>query len=139
LIANRLELPSKYFQELADRAGVDSKMAPGAIQSRLMSYETDLLSAVYKTIIDECHREATVPVWVYLPIPGSSSEDVASRIFPLAKAAGFTIGDLSGWTHGQTDLFRQEAGYHPNAAGHAMITDALMNMVTTHPETLPLK
>jgi len=139
LIANQLELPSKYFRELADRVGVNSTMAPGAIQGLLSFHETELLTAVYKTIVDECRREATVPVWIYLPMPGSSAQDVGPQLFPLAKAAGFTVGDLSDWTHGQIDLMRDEAGYHPNVRGHEMITEALMNMVKTFPETLPLE
>ncbi|HUP80601.1 MAG TPA: hypothetical protein VM260_18780, partial [Pirellula sp.] len=82
LIAQGLELPSQYFKEIAIKAEITSGMAPGAILSRLQRYETELLDAVYRTIVDECRKRRVVPVWVYLPIPSSELDQTKAKLIP---------------------------------------------------------
>lgn len=142
LIANRLDLPSKHLQEVAGQAGVDSRLAPGAIMGRMSVFQTELLSAIYKSIVDECQQHAALPVWIYLPIPSrdpSEEQATRTRLFPLAKDAGFLTGDLSDWMHGQTQGLFADDEFHPTARGHELITEALMEMIRTSPELLPMK
>ena len=140
LIARRLELPSQHFRDLAIGIGVNSQLPPGALHGMLTAHTPELLTAVYKTIVDECHHHDTLPVWIYLPVPtadASATKNVETILFPLAKSSGFTIGDLTGWMQGQTNLFPHPQDYHPNAQGHELIAEALMKMVKAFPETLP--
>ncbi|MCC7337167.1 MAG: SGNH/GDSL hydrolase family protein [Pirellulaceae bacterium] len=137
LIANKLELPSQHLKDIAVTANVTADMAPGAILSRLQPYESDLLSAVYKTIVDECRDHGIVPVWIYLPIPNAGGEKLAEKLIPIATSAGFIVCDLSDWAPNQDGLFPWKEP-HPNARGHQLIADALMRMVQSNPSTLPL-
>ncbi|MEZ6079307.1 MAG: SGNH/GDSL hydrolase family protein [Pirellulaceae bacterium] len=137
LVAHGLELPSQHLKEIALKANVTSEMAPGAILSRLQPYESDLLSAVYRTIVDECRDRGIVPVWIYLPIPNAGGEKLAEKLIPIATSAGFIVCDLSDWAPNQDGLF-PSAEPHPNARGHQLIADALMRMVQANPRTLPL-
>lgn len=138
LISLRRELPSKTLRDAVARAGVTSRQPPGEVLSRLTRFEPELLEACYRTIVEECHRRGTVPVWIYLPIPGQGASELRDRLVPLAAAAGFVTCDLSDWAEGHSDLF-PAAEFHPNAQGHALIAEALMRMVQQFPETLSLQ
>ncbi len=137
LIVNKLELPSQHLKDIAFKANVTAEMAPGAIQSQLQSYETDLLSAVYRTIVEECRGHGIVPVWIYLPVPNADGEKLAEKLIPIATTSGFIVCDLSDWSQSQAGLFPSKEP-HPNARGHQLIADALMRMVQSNPSTLPL-
>ena len=137
LIAQGLELPSQHFKEIANKAEITRGMAPGAILSRLQRYETELLGAVYRTIVDECRSRKIVPVWIYLPIPSAEVDITKAKLIPIAVNAGFIVCDLTDWAKERQGLF-PTAEHHPNAEGHQLIADALMRMVQSTPEVLPL-
>ena len=136
LIAHRRELPSQHLKDVAAQAMVTPDMPPGEIQSRLARFETELLMANYRTIVDECRKKTAIPVWIYLPVPGGGGTDLREKLVPLAKSAGFIVCDLSGWTDDREDIF-PSAEVHPNAGGHELIASALMRMVNEFPEALP--
>lgn len=139
LIANNRELPSQHIKDVAAKAHVNSKMAAGEILSRLGQYETELLLAYYRTIVDECRSRRIIPVWIYLPIPGIPGEDPAPKLMPIAREAGFIVYELANWATVDRDrLFPTAADYHPNALGHRLIAEALLKMVQSTPETLPM-
>jgi hypothetical protein len=139
LLSRRQKLPSRHLTEVAEKAGLTSGMAWGAIQSRLERHQPDLLRAVYKSIVDECRRRGAVPVYVYLPIPGTTTKDPEPQLLPIAEDSGFIVCDLSDWGGGRQleDLFSPDDQLHPDARGHRLIADALTRMVETRPETLP--
>lgn len=136
LVAHDLALPSQHLTDVARKARVASDMAGGAIQSRLQPFETEILSAVYRTIVEECRSRRTVPVWIYLPLPGTVADDPADKLLAIAASAGFTVRDLSDWIGEEEadSLFRSTDEHHPNAQGHRLIAEALMQ---TSPEMLP--
>ena len=137
LVAQRLELPSRHLQEVVARSGVNAEMAPGAIQSRLQRDEAELLLAINRTIVDECRRRGILPVWIYLPVPAPAIEDPREKLVALAESAGFVVCDLSGWTTVREGLFDATEEFHPNAAGHQRIADALIQMLRDHRESIP--
>ena len=137
LIAQGLELPSQHLKDIAAKAEITRGMAPGAIFSRLQRYETELIDAVYKTMVDECRSRRIVPVWIYLPIPTAEIDDTRAKLIPIADSAGFVVCDLSDWAKEREGLF-PNAEHHPNAEGHQLIADALMHLVQTTPEVIPL-
>jgi hypothetical protein len=138
ILAHGLELPSQSLKDVARKAGVTGGMPQGAVQGRLQPYETEILGAIYRAIVDECRGRGIVPVWIYLPMPGTMMEDPATELLSIAKGSGFVVCDLSSWAEGQNwdSLFHSTDEYHPNAKGHQLIADALMRMVLTSPETL---
>ena len=127
---------SRQLKEVATQAGVTSRQPPGEVLSRLTRFEPELLKACYQTIVEACNQRKTVPVWLYLPIPGEGADTVRDKLIPIASAAGFIVGDLSDWADGQTGLF-PTAEFHPSARGHELIARRLLRMVRTTPETLP--
>lgn len=138
LIAQDRKLPSTYLDDAARKAGVTSQMAQGAIQGHLQLVETELLDAIYRTIVDECRLRKITPVWIYLPVPGTDEEPQVARLFSIATNAGFLACDLSDWASSREGLFRTAQDHHPNARGHQLIAEALLRMVRASPESLPL-
>ena len=138
LISHKLPLPSQYLSDIAARALVTPEMAPGAIQSVLGRYESELLGATYRTIVNECRSRKIVPVWIYLPIPDATTEDLAAKLIPIASNAGFIVCDLSDWARNRDGLFHSAEDPHPNARGHQLIADALIQMMHRFPETRPM-
>ncbi|MEZ6059378.1 MAG: hypothetical protein R3C19_03345 [Planctomycetaceae bacterium] len=139
LIAAGRELPSGHLQHVAVNARVSSDMPAGAIQSRLLPFTTDLLAAAYRSIVEECGSRGIVPVWVYIPMPGSLAEDPGDQLTELAEDAGFVVCRLSDWTNGEDidGLFRSTDEHHPIAKGHRLIAEALAKMAETIPAMLP--
>ena len=139
LVAEGLDLPSRHLADVVQIAGVQDGMAPGAIASALRQHQTEMLSAVYRTIVDDCRIRGINPVYVYLHIPGGEGENLAEKLMPLAEEAGFIACDLSDWAEGRTldELFGAVDGEHPDKRGHALIADALIRLVESRPEVLP--
>jgi hypothetical protein len=133
LVSQNLRLPSKHIQAVATLSKVSTQMAPGAIQSRLMQHEPELLTAVYRSIVDECRNHEIVPVWIYLPVPSPGTDQTAPKLIPVATDAGFIVCNLSDWTHNRDDLFPNKE-HHPNAQGHQLIAEALMRMIKNKSE-----
>ena len=137
LIVNHLELPSNHLKAVVNRAKVTADMAPGAIQTQLQRHETELLAAIYHTIVDECQSRKIVPVWIYLPVPSAVADDVGPKVMKLATEAGFIVCELSDWATNPEGLFRSADDPHPTAKGHERIAAALLRMLDKHPEILP--
>ncbi|MCA9012065.1 MAG: SGNH/GDSL hydrolase family protein [Planctomycetaceae bacterium] len=136
LIADRMQLPSKHFDDVAAKAGVVPEMPPGEIYSRLMQAQPGLLSAVYQTIVDECRDHRIQPIWIYMPIPDPNSAAIGSQLIPIAKAAGFDVYDLSDWHQDQDGLFPAPGDHHPTAKGHKLIAESLLELFRQHSSIL---
>jgi hypothetical protein len=137
LIASRLPLPSGHLKRVLDNTDITPEMAPGAIHSRLLKLEAELLAAIYQTIVNECREQDTLPVWIYLPVPGDAVDIQASKLITIASNAGFIVCNLSDWAETRDGLFRSPEDHHPNAVGHQRIAAALIRMINERPETLP--
>jgi len=136
LFSHGRELSSWQLRDVATRAEVTSRQPPGEVLSRLSRFEPELLKACYQTIVEACNERNSVPVWIYLPIPGEGADALRDKLMPIASAAGFIVCDLSDWADGQTGLF-PNAEFHPSARGHELIARRLLRMVRSIPETLP--
>ncbi len=132
LVAQGLKIPSPHLQAVVNELGLSRDQAPGAIQARLQSREPELLSANYRAIVDECRVRGTTAAWVYLPVPGAGGADMRDKLVPIAKNSGFVTLDLTGWAHGRVGLFLT-AEHHPNARGHELIAEALLNAIRNNP------
>lgn len=128
LITDRMKLPSDHFDAVAAKAGIVPEMPPGEIYSRLMQAQSGLLSAVYRTIVDECRDHRIQPIWIYMPIPDPNSAVIGSQLIPVAKAAGFDVYDLSEWHQNQDGLFPAPGDHHPTAKGHKLIAESLLEL-----------
>lgn len=139
LVNRGVELPSPFLKEVVDQAGITPGMAPGAVQVRLSSVQDELLSAVYRAIVNECVTRDILPVWIYLPIPTAGSVDIAEQVVPLAEDAGFVVCNLQDWAAGRAmnEILRTPDDPHAHAAGHQTIASVLLKMIEDHPEALP--
>ncbi|MBL8849938.1 MAG: hypothetical protein JNG89_09645, partial [Planctomycetaceae bacterium] len=127
LIEDGLQLPSLELEDVVQSAGVTPDLQGGAVQGRLHPRRSQLLGAAYRSIVNECRQRGVRPVYVYLPIPGSSGDDPGAEFLSLARDAGFEVADLTEW-FGETSagqLFSAEDTQHPNAFGHRLIAAAL--------------
>jgi hypothetical protein len=114
-------------------------MAWGAIQARLHRHEPDLLRAVYISVVEECRRMGAIPVYLYLPIPGTTTENPGPQFLALAEQAGFITCDLTPWSRSLAlnELFRPGEALHPDERGHRRIAEALLRLVEERPGILP--
>jgi hypothetical protein len=131
-----MKLPSRPIETVAEQANATSNLPPGQIQTELARYEPQLLAAIYETIVDECHKRKTKPVWVYLPIPGSPDNDLRNRLMAIAEKSGFHAYDLTDWATSMPGLFQTSTDYHPNSQGHNQIAESLMKLIQRSPEIL---
>ncbi|MFO1091850.1 MAG: hypothetical protein U0992_00860 [Planctomycetaceae bacterium] len=138
LLWNGLPLPSPHMQAVADAAGISADMPEGAIASQLQSHRVEMLQAVYQTFVEECRSRGVLPVYVYMPIPGSVEEDPGPQFLSLAERAGFVTCDLTGWATGAklADLFPPDDTEHPTPLGHRLIAQALLQLVKQRPELI---
>jgi hypothetical protein len=95
---------------------------------QIAPFHAEILTAVYRAIVEECRTRGIVPVFVFLPqVYKGPWQEETPQTLRIAEAAGFTIVDL-------TDIYDNvdaasvrlaEWDAHPNARAHAMIADRL--------------
>ena len=89
-------------------------------------------------IVEMARESGALPVWIYVPrVPERQPDrEPIERLIAHAKQAGFITFDLSElW--GDTavdDYVMSQWDMHPNAPGHAMIADAIMEIMRSNPQ-----
>jgi len=136
-----LEIPYDALRETLDQAGVSPDTAESVAQRLLRPYAPGLLRWVYQRVVEETRARGAVPVWIFLP-------RVAERIEPskidqlalIAQEAGFVVIDLSGMYAGlDVDAIRvAEWDNHPNARGHELIAQRLLEALRVNSARIPL-
>ena len=138
LLAEGRELPTMELESVARLAGVDAEMAPGGIQARLQRHDAELLAAVYRGIVNACRARGAIPVYFYLPIPGTTPSP-EQPFLKIAEESGFIVSDLSNWAAGRAhnDLYHPDDEIHPDPRGHAAIKEAILHAIEAQPAILP--
>ena len=139
LVAQGHRFPAARVMDFVSNTGVTRDMPDGLIQGRLGNQLEELLGAVYQTMVEDCRRRNVVPVWIYLPMPDANAEEPFDKLAAIATEAGFTVSELSDWNDGHNtgNLFPRNDNEHPNAEGHRVIADALLQLTERRPEILP--
>ncbi len=116
-----------FLRQIAEKAGVSRGMDVVAIRRKLQPFEADVLSGIYRYIVELCSRQQVSPVWVYLPRPEAFDRGPADFELRLAREAGFHVLVLKDVYPADqlSSLWLARWDHHPNGAGHRMIADRL--------------
>jgi D-alanyl-lipoteichoic acid acyltransferase DltB (MBOAT superfamily) len=121
-----------FLVNVAQKAGVERGADPEVIKSRLRPYHEEILSAIYRRIVQACHARNAVAIWVYLPRPEESDKGPSTFELRLARAAGFEVVVLEDvyQTQDFESLWLARWDHHPNAVGNKMIADRLFEAIS---------
>ena len=116
-----------FLRQIAAKAGVGRGMDVPAIRRNLQPFQADVLSGIYRYIVELCNKRQVAAVWVYLPRPEAFDHGPADFELQLAREAGFQVLVLEDVYPADrlSSLWLARWDHHPNAAGHRMIADRL--------------
>ena len=133
----------EYLSTIFAAAGIDPAARRAQMKTELAPYAFDLLSAIYRQIVQQCEDAGVLPIWVLVPrttnvAPDQEFDSSVSRLAEIASDAGFLVFDLSHTFYGRdrTELRVARWDSHPNPAGHRLLADALYNMLVENADLL---
>ena len=137
LVQRQIPLEDAFLDDVVERAGLSRSMSQLAIQRELPPFAEELVLESYKKVVEMTRAAGALPVWFYMPrVPerGPNGEEV-DRLVRLAKEAGFITFDLTGLfgEHEVDDLVMSQWDMHPNAAGHSIMADAMVEAMRSDP------
>jgi hypothetical protein len=127
VVRERVPIPYEYLREAVLRAGIDANTDETTALRRLEPFRWDILTWVYRTIVERSREEGSFPVWIFQPQvdPREYWREEIGDVRRIAQDAGFAIIDLGDIYHGlDVRVFRlAESDNHPNAHGHRLIAE----------------
>ena len=133
-------LPYPCLDGILTAAGVTRGTSQGVAERLLQRQAADIVSCVYRGIVEDCRRRGVAAAWVYVPIPGVEGVEIdVADLVARARQAGFVVIDLSGWADGlaPADVKLGPQNLHLDARGHRLVADRLREAVRSAPELLP--
>jgi hypothetical protein len=133
----RLELDITDFESKTKGASPDSPAFQGVLQALQDMHSTAEEDGTNMLVILQPSKEE-----VYLPLLGESAPDPSGSLRKGLTQAGISYLDLTPVfqkraTAGEKLFFAADG--HPNAAGYALIADAVLNHLKLHSEKYDLK
>ena len=130
------ENPYEYLRQLVHQAGVEGETNVTTIERALRPYNNDIMSWIYRRIVELCRQRSIVPVYIFLPTAGASGR--VPEHFNLAKEAGFVMLDLSDLYDNKdaASLHVSDWDTHPDQAAHELIADRLYKELKSNPALL---
>jgi hypothetical protein len=137
----RLGVPPPYpeLRAIADKADIGAKTPERWAEGRLNPYWPDMVAWSYLQIAEKARAHGAQPVFLFLPAAvtekGERFKDV-ERLLDFGKKAGFVeiyLGDVYKNAN-PTEVAVAPWDAHPNALGHKMIGDALIEALKNTPE-----
>ncbi len=121
-----------------DSAGVTPGMSESESDQRLSPLAGRILAWTYADIAARVRTLGAVPVFAYIPTPGTKLDDRGvNQYLDAVTHAGFAqLLDLRNVYAGndETTLFLAEWDRHPNARGHQIIAEGLFKELTSQPQ-----
>jgi D-alanyl-lipoteichoic acid acyltransferase DltB (MBOAT superfamily) len=124
--------PYDFVETALARAEIEPSMELSRIKSRLAPFGEEIMAAVYRRVAELCAENGAAALWMYIPsLAGLEAEPRvrAEQVAEAAREAGF----MSLETERMYDGLEVEAieqgpwdGAHPNAHGHQVIADLLL-------------
>ena len=128
VVRKKIEIPYPPLQDIVRRAGVDANMDESVALRHLAPFNSEILTWIYRKIVDESRAKGAVPVLIFLPqsTPGPWQEETP-EILRIAESSGFTVIDLGNVFQGHdiNSYALAEWDLHPNAFGHRLIAAKL--------------
>ncbi len=128
VVQKRIEIPYPELKEIVAKAGLAADMDEPTALRRLEPFQADILSAVYRRIVETSRARGIVPVWVFQPqIREGSWQAETPAMLRLAEEAGFVVVNLSDVYKGEdvAAIRLAEWDEHPNARGHRLLAAGL--------------
>jgi hypothetical protein len=138
MLTRGTEIPYDYLKQVVHEAGIEGETNITKAYRALRPYGKDVMSWIYRRIVELCRQRGIVPVYVFLPEP----TDVGAKEIPthlqLAKEAGFLMVDLSDLYEDKDkpSMWVSETDRHPNAVAHKLIADRLYKELQSNPALL---
>ncbi len=135
------ELPYPGLMELVNRAGIEPGATKKDVERRLRPLGEEILSWTYRQIVEASLTNDILPVWIFMPTledPLQAEEVV--YLSRLAEESGFIVLDLSDAYNNQ-DVEALVVAYwdkHPNARGHRLIAERLLEALLEKKAEIPL-
>jgi hypothetical protein len=117
----------EFLADIAAKAGAEPGMDQVLIGKKLEPFGREILTGIYREMVDACRARGVEPVWIYLPRPEDFDLGPAEHELQAARDAGFKIIVLDHVYQGDdfSELWLARWDHHPNAAGHDMIARRL--------------
>jgi hypothetical protein len=137
-VAKGTENPYDYLKQLIHQAGVEGETNVTVVERALRPYNNDIMSWIYRRIVELCRQRSIVPVYIFLPTAGASETRRMPEHFNLAKEAGFVMLDLSDLYENKDAASLQVSDWdlHPDQAAHELIADRLYKELKKNPALL---
>jgi hypothetical protein len=122
------QIPYDGLREILAAAGVRAGMDEATGLRRLAPYRREMLSYVYRHIVERCLEHGILPVWIFLPqVREGNWQEETPEAVAIAEAAGFVVINLEDVYRGHdVDAIRlAEWDDHPNLSGHQLIARRL--------------
>ena len=125
------DLGYPWLEELVARSGARSGMSRVKIQRLIQPYLPEIVEGSMRTIAESARRNGITPVVLYVPLTREDLNRSSHRrhqVLAAARRAGFlTLSVEEAFTtHDRDDLVLTEWDSHPNALGHRLIADAII-------------
>lgn len=135
-------MPYPYLISLLDRHQISQDMTMDQIVEAIKPDGLGILEDSYKYLYQLCQRNHIEPIWIlWPPLSGSGrqqNKDQAAQVRKMVMEIGFTAIDLSN-AYDDYDQVELQVGLfdmHPNALGHRIIAEKLVDVFTSE---YPLK
>jgi len=128
IVQKKVPIPYEPLRDIVDRAGLEPSMDEATAMKRLRPFGAEILSWIYRHMVEDARSHGVIPVFVFLPaLPEELWQDETVEILKIAGTAGFPVIDLSGVYKGQETaaLSLAEWDHHPNRRGHQLIAARL--------------
>ncbi len=139
LLAGGIDLPYPCLVDVSRKAGITPGTPWGEVQARLQPLAPEIVLGVYRDLVAECRQRGVLAVWVYVPMPGVAEPGgLEAELVRTAEQAGFVVVNLSAWAAGRrpAEVKLGDADHHPNALGHRLIADRLLDELARRPNLL---
>ena len=128
-IKDDVEIPFPGLQQLVVSKGVDATTPKVLVGRRLEPHAREILQWAYSEIVRQCRSRGVLPVWIFMPtLDDTADDDGPEQLERLAKAAGFVTVSLADAyaNHPRESIWVARWDRHPNANGHALIAEKLV-------------
>jgi hypothetical protein len=127
-VRERLAIPYPYLREVVARADIHAGTEESVALRRLEPLQGELLSWLYREIVERCRARGILPVLVFLPqVYDGAWKLETPETLRLAREAGFVVINLSDVYQGHdiAALRLAEWDNHPGPLGHQLVAARL--------------
>lgn len=128
VVRKSIEIPYLALRDIVVKAQLSSDLDETIALRRIAPYQSEVLIAVYREIVDQSRARGIVPVWIFLPqVREGPWQEETPEMVRIAREAGFKIIDLGDIYKGVDagSIRLAEWDEHPNVRGHELIAQRL--------------